>query len=132
MLMNKLEEIKQIASQIRLVLDNPQSVKLQVKQITLAQKQLRGIKKEINAVIRNINQEATQSGADSLVSVGLDVFGKHKWAGRLRAETRRTIEREKKAARQPYMELKEEIDQLILEGDKLKLKAEEYLIVHQR
>ena len=125
--MNKLEEIQQIASQIILILDNPQSVKLQVKQITLAQKQLRAIKKEINAVIRNINQQATQSGTDSLVSVGLDVFGKHKWAGRMRAETRRAMEREKKSARQPYMELKEAIDKLILEGDKLKLKAEEYL-----
>ena len=125
--MNKPEEIQQIASQIKLVLDNPQSVKLQIKQIRLAQKQLRAIKKEINAVIRNINQQATQSAADSLVSVGLDVFGKHKWAGRMRAETRRAIEREKKAARQLYMELKEAIDLLILEGDKLKLKAEKFI-----
>ena len=129
--MNKLEEIQQLSSQIRLLLDNPQSVKLQVKQIRLAQKQLRAIKKEINLAIRNINQQATQAGADSLVSVGLDVFGKHKWAGRMRAETRRAIEREKKAARQPYMELKEAIDLLILEGDKLKLQAEEYLLVRQ-
>ena len=126
--MNRLEEIQQIASQIRLVLDNPQSVKLQVKQIRLAQKQLRAIKKEINAAIRNINQQATQAGADSLVSVGLDVFGKHKWAGRMRAETRRAIEREKKAARQPYMELKEAIDLFILEGDKLKLQAEKFIL----
>lgn len=126
--MNKLEEIQQIASKITLRLDNPQSVKLQVKQIGLAQKQLRTIKKEINALIRNINQQATQSGTDSLVSVGLDVFGKHKWAGRVRAETRRAIEREKKSARQPYMELKDAIDQVLLEGDKLKLMAEEYLI----
>lgn len=125
--MNKLEEIQQIASKITLRLDNPQSVKLQLKQIGLAQKQLRTIKKEINALIRNINQQATQSGTDSLVSVGLDVFGKHKWAGRVRAETRRAIEREKKYARQPYMELKDTIDQVILEGDKLKLMAEEYL-----
>jgi cell division protein FtsB len=126
--MNKLEEIQQIASKITLRLDNPQSVKIQVKQIGLAQKQLRAIKKEINALIRNINQQATQSGTDSLVSVGLDVFGKHKWAGRVRAETRRAIEREKKYARQPYMELKDAIDKLILEGDRLKLMAEEYLI----
>ena len=130
--MNRLEEIQQISSQIRLVLDNPQSVKLQVKQIRLAQKQLRAIKKEINVAIRNINQQATQAGADSLVSVGLDIFGKHKWAGRMRAETRRAIERDKKAARQPYMELKEAIDLLILEGDKLKLQAEEFLLTTTR
>lgn len=129
--MNTLDEIRQIASKIILTLDNPKSVKLQMKQIMLAQKQLRAIKKEINLVIRNINQQATQSGTDSVVSVGLDVFGKHKWAGRLRAETRRAIEREKKNARQPYMELKETIDRVILEGDQLKLKAEEYLFRYQ-
>jgi hypothetical protein len=125
--MNTLDEIRQIASKIILTLDNPKSVKLQMKQIMLAQKQLRAIKKEINLAIRNINQQATQSGTDSVVSVGLDVFGKHKWAGRLRAETRRAIEREKKNARQPYMQLKDMIDRFILEGDQLKLKAEEYL-----
>jgi ribosomal protein S13 len=121
-------EIEQIAEKMCLTLDNPTSVKLQMKQISLAQKQLRAIKKELNATIRMINQQATQAGADSLVSVGLDIFGKHKWAGRLRSETRRAIEREKKDARQPYMNLKDWIDSLILEGDRLKLLAEEYLM----
>jgi cyclopropane fatty-acyl-phospholipid synthase-like methyltransferase len=123
-----IEEIEQIATKMRLTLDNPKSVKLQMKQISLAQKQLRAIKKEVNANIRTINQEATQSGTDSLVSVGMDLFGKHKWAGRMRAETRRAIEREKREARQPYMNLKDWIDGLILEGDRLKLIAEEYLL----
>jgi hypothetical protein len=123
-----IAEIEHIAGKIRLTLDNPKSVKLQMKQISLAQKQLRAVKKELNATIRMINQQATQAGADSLVSVGLDIFGKHKWAGRLRSETRRAIEREKKDARQPYMNLKDWIDSLILEGDRLKLMAEEYLM----
>jgi hypothetical protein len=121
-------EIEQIADKIRLTLDNPKSVKLQMKQISFAQKQLRAVKKELNATIRMINQQATQAGADSLVSVGLDIFGKHKWAGRLRSETQRVIEREKKDARQPYMNLKDWIDSLILAGDHLKIQAEEYLL----
>ncbi|QUS61529.1 hypothetical protein [Synechocystis sp. PCC 7338] len=123
-----IQKIKTIANQLTLTLDSPQSVKLQVKQINLAQKQLRAIKKEVNAQIRQINQEASQAYSDSVVSVGLDLFGKNKWAGRVRAETRRMIERNKKDARQPYMELKDYIDQLILEGDKLKLRAEQYLL----
>lgn len=123
-----ISEIQQIAAKITLTLDNPQSIKLQVKQITLAQKQLQALKKELNGVIRNINQQASQSYSDSIVSVGLDLFGKHRWAGRVRAETKRGIEREKKEARQPYLEMKEYIDRLILEGDKLKLMAEEYLL----
>ncbi len=126
--MATLAEIQHIASKLSLTLDNPKSVKLQIKQINLLQKQLRAIKKELSASISGINQNAAQSSADSLFSVGLDVFGKHKWAGRLRAETRRATEREKKLARQPYIEIRQAIDNLILEGDRLKLKAEEYLL----
>jgi small-conductance mechanosensitive channel len=123
-----LQQIQQLKRQLILNLDTPDSVKLQVKQVTLIQKQLKAIKKEINAVISSINQQATQSGTDSIASIGLDVFGKHKWAGRVRAETRRVIEREKRAKRQPYIEIKEMIDNLILEGDRLKLLAEQYLL----
>lgn len=79
-------------------------------------------------MICNVNQQANQSNADSLLSVGLDIFGKRKLAGTVRAETRRMMEREKKETRQPYLDLKDYVDKLILEGDKLKLKAEEYLI----
>lgn len=123
-----IQRIQEINSQITLVLDNPKSVKLQVKQINLAQKQLRIIKKEINTVIQTINQNANQSHADSVISVGLDIFGNRKWAGTVRSETRRQIEREKIDARQPYLEIKDSIDRLILEGDRLKLIAEKYIL----
>ncbi len=121
-------QISQIDKQLTLTLDNPKSVKLQVKQIGLTQKHLRGLKKEVNTAIREINQQASQSGADSLVSVGLDIFGKNKWAGRVRAETRRATERQKKASRQPYLEVKDLLDKLILKGDQMKLLAEDYLM----
>ena len=62
------------------------------------------------------------------MSVGLDIFGKRKWAGTVRSETRRQSEREKIDARQPYLEIKDSIDRLILEGDRLKLIAEEYIL----
>jgi hypothetical protein len=62
------------------------------------------------------------------LSVGLDIFGKRRWAGTIRAETRRQIERDKRDTRQPYLDLKDDIDRLILEGDRLKLIAEEYLL----
>lgn len=126
-----IQEIQTIANQLTLTLDNPKSVKLQIKQINLAQKQLRAIKKEINGIIKNINQNASQAYSDSVISVGLDLIGKNKWAGRVRAETRRMIERDKKDKRQPYLELKDYVDSLILEGDKLKLQAEEYLLKNQ-
>jgi hypothetical protein len=126
-----IQEIQTIANQLTLTLDNPKSVKLQIKQINLAQKQLRALKKEVNSLIKNINQNASQAYSDSVISVGLDLIGKNKWAGRVRAETRRMIERDKKDQRQPYLELKDYIDSLILEGDRLKLQAGEYLLKNQ-
>lgn len=123
-----LMQIQNLESQLTLTLANPASVRLQMKQIALVQKRLKAMKKELNAAIKGINQEATQAGADSIVSVGLDVFGKHKWAGRVRAETRRAIEREKRANRQPYLEVRDVIDHLLLESERLKLLGEEYLV----
>ena len=120
-------QIYQLKQQMTLTLDHPKSVKLQVKNISLIQKQLRAIKKEVNLAIREINQQATQTTPDSIVSVGLDLFGKRKLAGQLRQSTRRAIQSEKISLRQPYMDIKDYIDQLLLAGDKLKLEAEQYL-----
>ncbi|NEU81240.1 hypothetical protein [Nostoc sp. UIC 10630] len=119
--------IYQLKQQMTLTFDNPKSVKLQIKNLNLIQKQLKAIKKEVNLAIKEINQQATQTTPDSIISVGLDLFGKRKWAGQLRQSTRRAIQSDKINARQPYIEVKDYIDQVILEGDKTKLKAEQYL-----
>ncbi len=119
--------INQLQNQLKLTLDNPSSVKLQIKEINLIQKQLRAIKKEVNLEIKQINQTASQSTPDSVISVGLDLFGKRKLAGQLRQSTRRAIQSEKINLRQPYINLKDYIDMVILEGDKLKLQAEQFL-----
>lgn len=119
--------ISQLERQLKLTLDNPASVKLQVKQINLVQKELRAIKKEINLVVKEINQNATQTTPDSIISIGLDIFGKRKLAGQLRQSTRRAIQAEKIALRQPYLDLKTNIDNVLLKADKLKLQAEQFL-----
>lgn len=116
--MTTLKELQPIASKISLILDNPESVKLQVKQITLAQKELRVIKKKLSATVRTINQQASQASADSFSSVVSDVLGR-KLAGSIRADKRRAIQRHKQVARQPYLELQDAIEQLILEADRL-------------
>ncbi|MDS3861591.1 hypothetical protein RIF25_12320 [Thermosynechococcaceae cyanobacterium BACA0444] len=125
--MSWVDEIKTLESKITLVLDHPASVKQQVKEITLVQKQLRVIKREINAQIQLINQNTAQSRPDSIVSVGLDLFGKRRMAGTVRSITRQAMQREKQEARQPYLDLKNYVDQFILEGDRLKLAAQNYL-----
>lgn len=60
-----------------------------------------------------------------MISLGLDLFGQRKFAGQVRQSTRRAIQSEKINLRQPYMKMK---DQVLLEGDKLKLQAEQYLL----
>lgn len=123
------EEVNTIVEDIRLDLPtSPEELKQQVKRITLAQKQLRLIKKELSSEIRNINQQATQANVDSLGTVLLTAMGKRKLAGKVRADTRRAIEKHKKLARQPYLNYQAKIDELLLEGDRLKLLAEEYSV----
>jgi endonuclease III len=65
-----MQEIRQIVNKLTLTLDNPKSVKRQIKQINLAQKKLRAIKKEINELIRNINQDASQAFSVNLLGIG--------------------------------------------------------------
>lgn len=88
------EDLQRIAAKISLLLDNPESVKLQVKQIILAQKELRIFRKDLSATVSNIS--ADQPGANC----------------------------------QPYLKLQEAItiEQLILEGHRLKILAVEYLL----
>src|SRR5688572_10506686 len=100
-IMKTLKEIQEIALDMSLRFEDPQSVKLQVKRITFAQKQLRAIKKELNATLRDINQQTSQSKADSIFSGGLYIFGERKWAGKVRIATRRAVARKKQAAQQP-------------------------------
>ncbi|MBD2311810.1 hypothetical protein H6G20_09085 [Desertifilum sp. FACHB-1129] len=123
-------QIFNLSREMTLSLDAPQSVKLQVKQINLIIKKLKALKKELNLSITQINQQAAQSTPDSLVSVGLDLFGKRKLAGQVRASTRKAIQAEKLSLRQPYIETKETIDRIILEAEQLKLQAQEYLLHH--
>ena len=123
-------QIYHLRQQMILTLDHPKSVKLQIKNINLIQKQLRAIKKEVNLGIKEINQQATQTSPDSIISLGLDLLGKRKFAGQIRQSTRRAIQSEKISLRQPYMDVKDDIDQVLLEGDKLKLQAEQYLALN--
>ncbi|MEA5513429.1 hypothetical protein [Nodularia sp. UHCC 0506] len=121
-------ELRELASQITIVIDSPESVKRQIKQISFAQKKLKILKKELSLSIRNINQEAAQANADTLLSVLSDISGNRKLAGQARAIQRKKIDKNKKQVRQPYIELQMQIDQLILEGDRLKLLAQEYCL----
>ncbi len=126
--MINLEEIEQIATKITLTLDNPTSVKRQIKQINLAQQQLKIIKREINQAIKEINQDNQGYEQIKMVSLGLNILGNRKIGRLLRHGSKEVMQMRKHANREPYLELRNTIDDLINQGDRLKIQAQQYLL----
>ena len=128
--MTDLQQIKQVSAQLHLNLDNPQSVRQQLKRINQAQLKLRQLKKEVNTKLKQMNQPENSFGLDEVAAIGLHIFGEHRIA---RQVTRRgnQVERQQRRqlqrAKQPHIKMRELIDNYIFEGDRLKTMANNYL-----
>lgn len=128
--MANLQQIKQVAAKIHLTLDNPQSVRSQLKRVNQAQQQLRKLKLEVNGKLQEINQPVNSFGLDEAASIGLHIFGQHQIARAVRRQGNRIERKEKrqqKQARQPHIKMRDLIDNYIFEGDRLKTMAQDYL-----
>ncbi|MGD1919041.1 MAG: hypothetical protein ACFCAD_09185 [Pleurocapsa sp.] len=128
--MANLQQIKQIAAQLYLNLDNPQSVRQQLKRINKSQTQLRQLKQEVNAKLKNLNQPNNDFGLDEAAAIGLHLFGKHRIAREVTRQGNRIERQERKQqknARQPHIKMSNLIDNYIFEGDRLKTMAQNYL-----
>ena len=128
--MANLQQIKQVAAQLHLNLDNPQSVRQQLKRINESRAKLRQFKQENNAKLKEIKQPNNGFGLDEAASIGLHLFGKHRLAGVVRRQgnrIERNQRRQQKNARQPHIKMNNLIDNYIFEGDRLKMMAENYL-----
>lgn len=128
--MANLEQIKQIAAQLYLNLDNPQSVRQQLQQIEQAQAKLRQIKQEVNAKLQETNQPRNSFGLDEAATIGLHIFGQHHIAREVRRQGNRAERQQAKQvqnARQPQIKMRDLIDNYIFEGDRLKTMAQNYL-----
>ena len=128
--MANLQQIKQIAARLYLNLDNPESIPQQLKRISQAQIQLRQLKQEVQAELKELNQPTNSFGLDEAAAIGLHLFGKHRVARQVtrqgnRAE--RQQRRQQKNARQPYIKMKDLIDNYLFECDRLKMMAQNYL-----
>ncbi len=86
------------------------------------QKELRLIKREIDADIKAIRAQFTQRmvSAAQTTSGILSVFGRKGMAGSIRADEKRRLKQEQDRILQPYLVLKLAIDSQILEYDKTK------------
>ena len=124
--MTNLQQIKVTAARVNLHLDNPESVKKQLKNINQAQKQLQQMKREVVTQIQDINREANSFGLDEAASIGLHLLGKHRIARQVNREGNR-IERKQRQKTRPYIKMRDLIDNYLFECDRLKLMAKNYL-----
>lgn len=130
--MPNLQQIKTLAAKIYLNLDNPQSVREQLKRINQAQRELRQIKQDIRQELQKLNQKqsANSFGLDEAASIGLHLLGKHRIArvvNRQGNRAERKQRRQLKNARQPLTKMRDLIDNYLFEGDRLKGMANNYL-----
>ena len=128
--MANLQQIKEVAAQLHLNLDNPASVRQQLKRINQSQAQLRKLKQEVNVKLKEINQPTNSFGLDEAAAIGLHLFGKHRVARQVTREGNRAERQQRKKqnnARRPHIKMRELIDNYIFEGDRLKLMAQNYL-----
>lgn len=128
--MTNLQQIKQVAAQLHLNLDNPQSVRQQLKRINESRAKLRQFKQETNAKLNELKQPNNGFGLDEAAAIGLHLLGKHRIAGAVQRQgnrAERNQRRQQKNARQPHIKMNNLIDNYLFEGDRLKTMAENYL-----
>lgn len=131
--MTNLQQIKQVSAQLHLNLDNPQSVRQQLKRINQAQQKLRKLKQEVNTKLKEMKQPE-KFGLDEVAAIGLHIFGEHQLARQVTRRGNKVERQERKQqqkAKQPHIRMKELIDNYIFEGDRLKLMAKNYLQKYQ-
>lgn len=80
--------------------------------------------------IKEIRQKGNEIGLDEVASFGLHLMGEHKIARRINRQGNRAEKRQKKAALQPKIKMRDLIDNYLFESDRLKIMAEEYLKKH--
>ncbi|MEL6578532.1 MAG: hypothetical protein AAFQ14_02175 [Cyanobacteria bacterium J06621_12] len=132
--MANLQQIKQVSAQLYLNLDNPQSVRQQLKRVNQAQTKLRQLKQEVNVKLKELNQPEASFGLDEVAAIGLHIFGEHRIARQVTRQgnkAERQSRRRQQKAKQPHIKMKELIDNYIFEGDRLKTMANNYLQDHK-
>lgn len=128
--MANLQQIKQVAARLYLDLKNPESVRQQLKRIEKAQAELRQLKQEVRDKLQELNSSTNSFGLDETVSIRLHLLGKHRIARIVNREGNRAERQQRKQrrnARQPYLKMRDLIDNYLFEGDRLKEMAQNYL-----
>jgi hypothetical protein len=99
------------------------------KEVIAAQKQLRKIKREINTDMKAIRDHYRQQSANAASgsSAVLEIMGKRKTAGKVRAEAKRQLRRDRDRKLEPYDNVKQTIDDLLMQMDSVKIKIRNFI-----
>jgi len=132
--MANLQQIKQASAHLYLNLDNPQSVRQQLKRINQAQAKLKRLKQEVNVKLKEFSQPEASFGLDEVAAIGLHIFGEHRIARQVTKQgnrVERQARRQQQKAKQPHIKMRELISNYIFEGERLKTMANNYLQDHK-
>ncbi|MEL7075283.1 MAG: hypothetical protein AAFY63_09320 [Cyanobacteria bacterium J06643_13] len=132
--MANLQQIKQASAHLYLNLDNPQSVRQQLKRINQAQAKLKRLKQEVNVKLKELSQPEASFGLDEVAAIGLHIFGEHRIARQVTKQgnrVERQARRQQQKAKQPHIKMRELINNYIFEGERLKTMANNYLQDHK-
>ena len=107
--------------------DTPEEAKIQLNRIRLKQKELRLVKKDINATMKAIRSEYTARKAQVGTGLGSGIMagllGK-KAVGRSNAIEKENLRRKQAAELSPYSALARAIDDALIQLDKVKIQIE--------
>jgi len=123
------EQIEEIAREICLVIDNPQSVRRQLQKLNLVQRRLAILKRELRQILAESKSDNGQPIPNSVIRAGLAFLppNSRKWGHVAQAGIRDVLKAKQKAENRPYLELQQLIDIHLGEIEKLRLQAQEYL-----
>lgn len=113
--------------------DNVWEAKLNLKKAKLVQQQLRKVKKEIGLDIATLRDqkrlERAQIGQGVMTELARGLFGRG-LVGRTNSARRHDAKMSMEAELAPYKSLKEQIEQLLLQLDQIKIELEAYIAIN--
>jgi|GEM_PF-6037055 len=123
------EEIEEIGAKIELTIDNPKSVKKQLRQLNLIKQELMIKKRELQQELKELNSNDNQQLINNVLMAGTSFLPKEarKWQGVIRGGVREVMRNTGNNSRKPHVEVQDLIEDFILQIDTLRLQAQEYL-----
>lgn len=122
-------EIIEIAEEIDLTLDNPQSVRKQIRKLNLVQQKLMVIKRELRREMRDSNSRDQEQMINNMMHAGMNFLPRsvRRWQGVARAGARELMRAQRNSRSKPYENLDDLIEDYLTEIANLKIEAQEYL-----